>query len=209
MPKDPVYVTRRRFLASLATVGSASAASGAGTAAFFTDSETSQNNQITAGTLNLMLGGNDETVEFLVEENIEPGDSGSMDLPIQNAGTVPGYLTVEVESFRNYENGLAGNEGSRDDSGGDPGEGKGELQNHLQVSAGFQDEPEPWFDSEQAASALGKDDVYDPELELGSDHTATFQFTWVVPSETGREVRSDSIEFELKFNLTQRTSSES
>lgn len=206
MAKDPVYVTRRRILASVATVGGASAASGAGTMAFFSDTETSSENTIQTGTLNLTLDGDDETVEFLTEENVAPGDTGSSTLELVNTGSLTGYVDVEVTSVENYENGRQGNERSVDDSGGDPGQGNGELQNHLEVSADLGGE-ELWPGSALATNAISEGNVYDLDYELGSEASATFELGWELPTDTGREAQSDSLTFALTFTLDQQTDS--
>jgi predicted ribosomally synthesized peptide with SipW-like signal peptide len=49
-------LSRREALAALGTVGAASAGAGLGTSAFFSDQETFENNQLTAGTLDMGVG---------------------------------------------------------------------------------------------------------------------------------------------------------
>jgi predicted ribosomally synthesized peptide with SipW-like signal peptide len=53
---DDVELSRRKALAALGTVGAASAGAGLGTSAFFGDEESFDNNQLTAGTLDLKVG---------------------------------------------------------------------------------------------------------------------------------------------------------
>jgi len=48
-------VSRRKVLAGLGTIGIASAGAGLGTTAYFSDQETFQNNQLTAGTLDMLV----------------------------------------------------------------------------------------------------------------------------------------------------------
>ena len=48
-------ISRRKVLAGLGTIGVASAGAGLGTTAYFSDQETFQNNQLTAGTLDLLV----------------------------------------------------------------------------------------------------------------------------------------------------------
>lgn len=200
-------MTRRRLLSSVATVGGASAASGAGTMALFSDTETSSGNAISTGTLNLTLDGSDATVTFLSETSIEPGETGSATLTLTNTGSLPGYVDVVVTSSTNYENGLQGNEGSRDDTGDDPGEGNGELQNHLLVAAEFQNGPALWSGSEQATTALSEGAVYDLDYELDGGTSDTFELSWELPADTGREAQSDGVEFALTFSLDQQVDS--
>jgi len=48
-------ISRRKVLAGLGTIGIASAGAGLGTTAYFSDQETFQNNQLTAGTLDMLV----------------------------------------------------------------------------------------------------------------------------------------------------------
>ena len=52
---DEFELSRRKALAALGTVGVASAGAGLGTSAFFSDQETFENNQLTAGTLDMKV----------------------------------------------------------------------------------------------------------------------------------------------------------
>jgi predicted ribosomally synthesized peptide with SipW-like signal peptide len=52
---DEFELSRRKALAALGTVGIASAGAGVGTSAFFSDQETFENNQLTAGTLDMKV----------------------------------------------------------------------------------------------------------------------------------------------------------
>jgi predicted ribosomally synthesized peptide with SipW-like signal peptide len=52
---DDFELTRRKTLAALGTIGVASAGAGLGTSAYFSDQETFENNQLTAGTLDMKV----------------------------------------------------------------------------------------------------------------------------------------------------------
>jgi predicted ribosomally synthesized peptide with SipW-like signal peptide len=56
MTDDQLNLSRRKALAALGTVGVASAGAGLGTSAYFSDQETFENNQLTAGELDLKVG---------------------------------------------------------------------------------------------------------------------------------------------------------
>lgn len=62
-------LNRRRVLGGIVTIGAASAAAGAGTYAWFNDTETSSGNTITAGTLDLI----DATDGQISVSNVVPG----------------------------------------------------------------------------------------------------------------------------------------
>lgn len=76
----PSEVTRKRDLGGVMTIGAASAAAGAGTFTLFDASETSSNNTISAGTLNLLVGGSGSNA-IMGLPNIEPGGSSKFDTP--------------------------------------------------------------------------------------------------------------------------------
>ena len=82
------------------------AMAGTGTWAYFSDVETSQNNTLTAGTLNLQVGVNDPCTESInLGTQIVPGDSGTAaDWTTSNLGNTSGSLKIEIGTITNYEN---------------------------------------------------------------------------------------------------------
>lgn len=96
-------LNRRRVLASIGTVGLASAGAGAGTMALFSDEEQSNNNTIAAGTLDLTVGGGSSaTVDV---DDLVPGGERSSTTSVRNKGDVDGNLRAYVTNVR------AGNKG--------------------------------------------------------------------------------------------------
>lgn len=123
-------LTRRRVLGGALTVGAASAATGAGTFALFSDSETSNNNSVQAGTLDL-TGGN-SAVGSVSFGDVSPGSSGTKYIRLRNDGSVPGSLNFTVQNVR------VGNSGS---NGANPNEfdtrvGTGRNDNPVTVAEG-------------------------------------------------------------------------
>nr|WP_272913196.1 TasA family protein [Halapricum salinum] len=96
MSEKKIELNRRRVLGGMATLGVAAAAAGAGTYAAFTDSESSENNQVSAGTLDLTFGGSDGPVEAVSISNAVPGDSDTGTLTLSNDGSVNGTLDIGV-----------------------------------------------------------------------------------------------------------------
>lgn len=72
-------------------VGMLSAGIGYGTFAYFNDSQTSNANIFTAGTLALTLGGAQNVNAFIGASNFAPGDTVSGSLTLTNAGTISAY----------------------------------------------------------------------------------------------------------------------
>lgn len=97
-------------------------ASGA-TVAYFSDTESSNGNNFTAGTLNLTVNGNDgiNTVLFNVS-NLRPGSQPTGRYTIRNTGSVAGYLDIENVSFASNENGRIEPEVEAGDASDDTGE---------------------------------------------------------------------------------------
>jgi spore coat-associated protein N len=90
---DGVELTRRRILGSLGVIGVAAGGAGAGTMAYFQDTESSTGNTIDAGTLDLKLSDGDEFTEDGVSgtwtiSNAKPGDSVTSEVVLTNAGSL-------------------------------------------------------------------------------------------------------------------------
>jgi predicted ribosomally synthesized peptide with SipW-like signal peptide len=79
-----------------------------GTWAYFSDSEASQNNTITAGTLDLQVGAEDPCTESIdIGPQLKPGDSGNAaDWTSTNQGSISGTLKIAIGSITNDENTL-------------------------------------------------------------------------------------------------------
>jgi predicted ribosomally synthesized peptide with SipW-like signal peptide len=111
---------------------------GGGTWAYFSDPETSPNNVLTAGTLDLTIGGGNDPLNILTVSAAQPGDTGGNSTTLQNAGSATGNLTIEVGSVTNTES-AAGLEFTGDSING---AGVGELGGvalmamYLDISAG-------------------------------------------------------------------------
>jgi len=69
-------LSRRKTLAALGTIGVASAGAGLGTSAYFSDQETFQNNQLTAGELDLKVGWEEHYSDWSADEEV--GDDGDV-----------------------------------------------------------------------------------------------------------------------------------
>lgn len=97
MSDRSIELTRRRLLGGILAVGGGSAASGAGTMAYFSDTETSQN-QIRAGTLAVDF---QDPANASFSMTLAPEQSQTHTLTLVNAGTVTGSLDVDVEYNEN------------------------------------------------------------------------------------------------------------
>lgn len=187
MGNDPVEVTRRRLLGGLITVASVSGAAGAGTVAHFSHTETSSDNTIQAGTVDLQLDGEDRTVTFLEEQDIVPGDDGLADIDLSNAGSVDGHLKISVADIR-----------STDSKEKDPVE----LEQHLKVQGEMVEDDVVVFDW-QTIEEIRDNTIEHPEIRLAADGSKTFYLNWRLPEDTDNDARGDSVEIDFNFRLTQ------
>jgi len=97
----------KRFLISMIVLALSAAAVGVGTYALYTDSETSADNTFTAGSLDLQVWDgtafvddpNVPAINAAFDDqvnNLKPGDSGSITIPVKNAGTVGGTARLDL-----------------------------------------------------------------------------------------------------------------
>jgi predicted ribosomally synthesized peptide with SipW-like signal peptide len=81
---------------------------GGGTWAYFSDVETSTGNVLTAGTLDLDIGGGDDNVVILQASitDVAPGVSASDSTLLAISGTLAGELDITITSIDSEENGI-------------------------------------------------------------------------------------------------------
>jgi predicted ribosomally synthesized peptide with SipW-like signal peptide len=109
------------------------AAVGSATWAYFNDTEVSQNNIITAGTLDLQVGTSDPCLESINIGSLQPGDSGNAaDWTIANRGNTSGTLKVAVSAVVDYENTRTEPEEAAGDTTG--GSTEGELSSFVKIA---------------------------------------------------------------------------
>lgn len=194
MSDRKIELNRRRVLGGIATVGIAAAAAGAGTFAAFSDTESSTNNQVSAGTLNLTVDGGNTAVEAVSINDAVPGDSGSGTLTLENTGNVDGTLDVSISNIASQENGTNEPESEAGDAGSSDGV---ELENELTVTislAGTQLVSD-------TVNNLSTGTVGTQALNAGS--SADLDLSYSVDSDAGNLIQSDSVTVDLSFTLTQ------
>jgi predicted ribosomally synthesized peptide with SipW-like signal peptide len=154
-------LSRRKTLAGLATIGAAGAGAGLGTSALFTDEETFEDNQFTAGTLDMAVEGeivatnseypfdvtgNSAKADGEVEvgfqlDDVKPGDWFILCLTVDSVAENPFYVTLHAEpdSLEEREGDSSEPESIADDDTADngwegPTETNAELGDKLLVS---------------------------------------------------------------------------
>ncbi|MFC6988183.1 SipW-dependent-type signal peptide-containing protein [Haloplanus sp. GCM10025708] len=106
MTEERFNISRRKALGALGTIGVASAGAGLGTSAYFSDQETFENNQLTAGTLDMKVDWEEHYYDGSAGADlVTMSDPGADTSPIVDLGT--GTVGAEGENITLYPSGDA------------------------------------------------------------------------------------------------------
>jgi spore coat-associated protein N len=124
----------KKILLSLFVISAVAIAGVGATTAYFSDTETSNDNTFTAGTLDLNVdGGNTNVVKFTVA-NMRPGNQPKGTYTLANVGSIDGFLDLESIAVTNNENSCIDPETDAGDVTCDnPGASQGELQDVVNI----------------------------------------------------------------------------
>lgn len=193
-----IELNRRRVLGGIVTVGAAAAAAGAGTFAAFSDTETSGGNEVTAGTLDLVLNDGSSAQTSIDINEAVPGEvEGYLIFQLTNGGTITGN-SMEV-SFTDTSS--AGN---------------GELDSYFEVGVYITDSisgnvgsnsgdyggsgTEVIPDGTALTDAFGSVGVSE---SLDTSTTKYLVFEYALPVDTPNEAQGDAVSFDLGVSLYQ------
>ena len=177
-----------------------------GSYAYLTATESNKNNIFTAGTLDLSVtGDNNQVNEPILIEDIgaTPEIQGSKTWKIKNTGSLRGRLLINTDNIENKENGC--NDQELDAEPQCAKDTIGELGSVVTMSVLFED-------STIMTSTLGADEEYDlgekwSDLDpviLEPDEILNVTMQWNVdPTAYGNEIQSDSLSFDIEFQLIQ------
>jgi len=184
---------------------------GGGTWAYFSDTESSANNSLAAGTLDLNIDGGDTAVTAFSVTGVVPGDNGSGDNTLANVGSLSGELDITFSSITNTPG--AG--------GGEYEGGSGELGAAAEIAVYIDvDQSGDWSTGDiglksdattyahptaldyAAIDSYGGDnwDAIETVAASGADD---FVILWRVPTSAGNEIQGDSVSFDVAFTLEQ------
>ena len=182
---------------------------GSYTGAFFSDTETSTGNTFSSGSLNLQVGDNDP-VTWKLDENVMPGDSDGENISVENTGTIDGFLHINFTNLLNKENSctepelLAESDCNSDNIG--------ELAENLFITVYFDNDNSSDFSNgdtliyrgivNNTTTSLLQAKLVDSELLSGNKEN--FRIDWKIDGSVGNEVQSDSVQFDIPFELTQK-----
>jgi predicted ribosomally synthesized peptide with SipW-like signal peptide len=185
---------------------------GGGTWAYFSDTESSANNSLAAGTLDLNINGDNEAVTTFSVDNKAPGDSGNGSSTLTNVGSLDGELDIVFSEVTN----TGGSGGTQFEDGvGDLG-GKAEMAVFVDV-----DSDEAWSDGDIGLKSDGSkynhptalsyatinsysEQSWDAIETLAAEASDKIVIMWQIPGETtGNEIQGDSISLDITFTLEQ------
>ena len=183
----------KKMLLSLLIIGVVSVSAGAGTWAYFSDTETSTDNTFTAGTLDLLVNGMDTPLAHFDESNLYPGWTDSEPVTVTNAGSIDGVLSMEVINLADDEN---LNPESED--------AVGVLSTNMWVEIVDADTSTILYDGFLSEFDDGVDDV----LDLGSldaGETRNIVLVGSIAGAVGNEIQGDKVTFDIVVTLDQDT----
>jgi len=188
-----------KLLTSLLMIGVIAGMAGAGTWAFFSDTETSTGNTFTAGTLDLAVGGeNPNASPDFTLGSLAPGNSGTVTYTLTNVGNLPGFLDISGISAVNTE-------GTNPESEtGTLGE-LGELSANIWVVVTLGD------NIQYTGLLSGIAAAYNANVPLAAPGATTLTIAWVVDqdgvavlgADVGNDVQSDIVTVALTIELDQ------
>ena len=183
---------------------------GAGTWAYFSDTETSANNSLTAGTLDLNVDGGDAAVTTFSVTGKAPGDSGSGSTTLASAGNLSGELDVAFSAITN----TGGTSGEFGDSTGNLG-GVAQIAVYIDV-----DSSGTWTSGDIGLKSNGTtynhptaldyavidnygSDSFDAVETMAASASDDFIILWQIPTSAGNNIQGDSVSFDVTFTLEQ------
>ncbi len=200
----------RSILKSLVVVALIATVVTGATTAYFSDVEVSQNNTITAGTLDLSVDGANPlaTAAFTVTDFV-PGDTKSVTYVLKNEGSIDGYIDVRDISVTSAENGCNEPEvAAGDTTCATPGSGEGELADRVTMTLYFDDNCNVVADGGESViyegAASGIAGAYDANRMLAHGATQCIGVTlaWT-QSAQDNIAQGDDLALALTFELGQ------
>jgi len=198
----------KKIIGLLSAVALVMAMVGGGTWAYFADTETSADNSLASGTLDLTIDGGNVVVTTFSESTVGAGDSGSGSSVLANVGSLGGCLSLEFSAITN----TGGVSGEYSDGSGDLG-AVAELAVYLDVDQnsvfdnsdiGLKHDGNTY--SPPATLDYATINSYDSDawadvMSLAAGAGADFVALWQVPATAGNEIQGDSVSFDVTFIL--------
>lgn len=199
----------KNIIKSLVVIVAVAAVAGGATYAYFSDSETSAGNTISAGTIDLKVGGQDDpTVAHITQTNIKPAapwtTQRGQGFTIKNEGSIPGTVTATVKNLVDNENDCT--EPELDAGDVTCGAAEGELSGLL-IHTQWLLNQTPWgaiapgFASLKDANGVPVTGVKF-HLDAGETKNVYFQLYWDTSSQDNL-AQGDGVSYDVEFVLNQ------
>lgn len=200
------------------------------TIAYFNDTEKSTGNNLTAGTLDLKVGGdcsyNGQKVDacswettdlkgqlFFNYQDVKPGDEGENTLALELKDN-PAWICAEIKDLKTAENGCKSSEQKQDSTCDNPGNGQGELQKYLtfdlwrDYDCGNDFDGDDYYIIQEAKLPLadGVWPIADKTTGQGpipSQTKTCLALSWNLAKETSNIIQGDSLAGNIQFNAFQ------
>jgi len=197
--------------ASIALILMASLFASAGSMAYFSDPETSNGNTFTATSLDLNVDYGDINVVKFTVINMRPGNQPKATFTLTNVGAIDGFLDLESIVVTSFENGRLDPEKEAGDiTAGNPGKGKGELQDVVNLRLFIDYGGDGWISTGDITffnglvNTLPGNFELDEPINFGSTTYITALFDWWSTSNDNLAM-TDSMVIDIGFELAQTT----
>jgi len=213
----------KKIIISLSVIGVIAAIVIGGTFAYFSDTETSENNTLAAGTMDLNIDGNNTAVQTMNLSDKAPGDIGKGDSVLKNVGSLDGELDIAMGTVNNYPctDTTYGKHDGTEYCTADAGTlgGSGQMALYIDV-----DESGTWtsgdiglksdnskysntgsvvldYDTIDNYSEVVWNDVYAGLMATGNQDG--FVIDWKIPTTATNDIQGDALGFDITFTLEQ------
>lgn len=203
------------FLSLISIIAVAGIAATA-TAAYFSDTETSNTNTFAVGTLDLKVDDQDDpNIVSVTLNNMKPGDTAQYQWSWKNAGTIDGQPWLEIINLTDDDNGLL----EPEEADGDDAE-EGELSQYLLMKLNapggtgyaYPNQPECLDSGSKCPlstwdnySQIGQSPWEVWQTIAAGATNAPMVLEFELPTDTDNAVQSDTVSFDIVFHLDQVT----
>ena len=194
------------------------------TTAYFSDTETGENNTMAAGTMDLNIDGGNVAVQTMHLSNKAPGDFGVERSTLKNVGSLAGKLNINIGTVNNYPCTDETNGGRNDETENcTPNAGtlgaNAEMALYIDVDKngewnggdiGLKPSNEIYKNTGLTELDYDTIDNYGGSLWsnvyaglMASGDEDDFVINWRIPTEAGNEIQGDALSFDITFTLRQ------
>ena len=196
---------RSVFLGTVIVISAASGLLG-GSFAYFSAQRTLSQSRFAAGTLDLNVQSNGQSLEPITINNVgaEPNITGSKVWQVKNTGTLPGRLMLQLQNVSNKENGC--NDQEKQIEPNCETNTEGDLGKAITLTVSMDGEQKAFSTlATEESTKMGTDwDALSPViLQPGQEVVLTASWS-ALESNYGNEVQSDSVNFDMDFRLVQQ-----